>query len=98
VSTRDSLLHRLARGIPVSWFAAKPAGAIVQKRPRLLVDGVGTIRLLAHHQHALPALEVRNPRIHRRDGLWLDLAPDRFDIRFRGRSCARGCHLALSLS
>src|SRR6202007_3425396 len=49
-SAGNPLLHGLARGISLSWLAAKYPGPVNQERGGRMVDGVGAVRLLAYHQ------------------------------------------------
>src|SRR5712691_11499229 len=95
---RHSVLHRLARRVSLPRPAPKYAFACEQERSRGLVDRLHSLRLLAHHQHGLPKLALRNPGLHRRLFLWLDLAQDRLDFRLRVAPRRRGYYLAFSLS
>src|SRR5882762_8642152 len=94
----DSIFHGLAGGVFISRVAAKYAVAVQQERLGRMVDRVGSVRILAHHEHGLSELALCNPRLRCRNLLWLDLAEKQFDIRFGDRSCAGRHYLALFLS
>src|SRR5882762_8807085 len=94
----DSIFHGLAGGVFISRVAAKYAVAVQQERLGRMVDRVGSVRILAHHEHGLSELALCNPRLRCRNLLWLDLAEKQFDICFRDRSCAGRYYLALFLS
>jgi hypothetical protein len=62
-----------------------------------MVDRFGSVRLFAHYEHGISQLAVRDPGLHCRDLLWLDLAEEQFDICFGDRSRAGRYDLAFFL-
>src|SRR5437763_5142712 len=90
-----SLLHRVARRVSLSRPVAEHSVSRVQKRSGRLVDGLGTIRLLSHHQSRVSQLALRRAGHHRGRLLRLDLAQNGIRFCLRARPWRRRHDVAL---
>jgi len=84
-------VHGMAGGIALQRLIAELSGACFKERRGRMVDGFDAFWVLTHHQFGFSELALRNPRIHRRAFLWLDMAENRIDFCLGVGPC-RGRH------